>query len=355
VDLVEWLNLTIDGKEVVVPKGSTVLEACRMHDIPVPTLCQDPELTNAGACRLCIVEIEGMRNLPPSCVTQVTQGMIVKTQTPKVRKSRKVILELLVANHPLDCMTCQKMGDCSLAEYAYEYGVSGEDYRGERREHPLDDSNPFILRDPNKCILCGKCVRACEEIQGRSVLDFFKRGFDAQVGPAFDIPYSESECVFCGSCVSVCPVGALVEKKMVGQARAWNIEKVQTTCPFCGTGCNFDLNVSNGKVIGVTSNPEAPVNGKALCVKGRFGMDLIHSPQRLTTPLIKKDGEFVPAGWDEALDLIATKFGEIKEQYGPDSFAALSSARCTNEENYLMQKFMRAVIGTNNVDHCART
>lgn len=351
----EWLNLSIDGKSVNVPKGSTVLEACRMHDISIPTLCHDPELTNAGACRLCVVEIEGMRNLPPSCVTQATQGMVVRTQTSKVRGARKTILELLVANHPLDCMTCQKMGDCSLAQYAYEYGVSGDEYPGVRRELPLDDSNPFILRDPNKCVLCGKCVRACEEIQGRTVLDFFKRGFDSQVGPAFELPYGESECVFCGSCVSVCPVGALEEKQMIGKGRSWEIEKVQTTCPFCGTGCNFDLNVKDGKVIGVTSNPESPVNGKALCVKGRFGMDMIHSPNRLTSPLIKKDGEFVEASWDEALDLVATKLGEIKTQYGADTIGALSSARCTNEENFLMQKFMRAVIGSNNIDHCART
>lgn len=351
----EWLNLTIDGKSVNVPKGSTVLEACRMHDIPIPTLCHDPELTNAGACRLCVVEIEGMRNLPPSCVTKATQDMVVRTQTSKVRSARKTILELLVANHPLDCMTCQKMGDCSLSQYAYEYGVTGKEFQGVHRELPIDDTNPFIVRDPNKCILCGKCVRACEEIQGRSILDFFKRGFDAQVGPAFGVPYSESDCVFCGSCVSVCPVGALQEKQMIGKGRSWEIEKVQTTCPFCGTGCNFDLNVKDGKVIGITSNSESPVNGKALCVKGRFGADMIHNPNRLTTPLIKKDGEFVEASWDEALNLVATRLGEIKTQYGADTIGALSSARCTNEENFLMQKFMRAVIGTNNVDHCART
>jgi len=350
----EWIELTIDGEKVSVPKGITVLEACRMHDIPIPTLCHEPELTPAGACRLCIVEIEGMRNLPPSCVTKVAGGMVVHTQNARVRNARKVVLELLVANHPLDCMTCQKMGDCALAEYAYEYGVSGKKYSGEKRSLPLDDRNPFIVRNPNKCILCGKCIRACDEVQGRHVLDFSNRGFDTQVGPAFNRPYHESDCVFCGSCVSVCPVGALTEKKMVGQGRPWEVKKVQTTCPYCGTGCNFDLNVKDGRVIGVTSNPNAPVNGKALCVKGRFGQDMIHSPKRLTTPLIKKDGEFVPATWDEALDLVAAKFKEIKDTYGPNALAALSSAHCTNEENYLMQKFMRAVIGTNNIDHCAR-
>ena len=350
----EWFTLTIDGREVSVPKGTTVLEACRMHDIQIPTLCHDPELTSAGACRLCIVQIEGMRNLPPSCVTQVSQGMVVQTQNSKVQAARKTILELLVANHPLDCMTCQKLGDCSLAKYAYEYGVTGDLYQGERRNLPIDEGNPFILRDPNKCVLCGKCIRACDEIQGRSVLDFSFRGFNAQVGPAFNLSYHESDCVFCGSCVSVCPVGALIEKKMVGKGRPWEVTKVQTTCPFCGTGCNFDLNVKDGKVIGVTSNPEAPVNGKALCVKGRFGMDMIYNSNRLTTPLIRKDGVLVPAEWDEALDLVATKFREIKDTYGANALAALSSAHCTNEENYLMQKFMRAVIGTNNIDHCAR-
>ena len=351
----EWITLTIDGREVSVPIGTTVLEACRRNDIPIPTLCYDPELTSAGACRLCIVQIEGMRNLPPSCVTQAAQGMVVETQNSRVRAARKTILELLVANHPLDCMTCQKMGDCALAEYAYEYGVAGKLYQGEKRRLPKDEGNPFILRDPNKCISCGKCIRACSEIQGRSVIDFSFRGFETQVGPAFNAPYHESECVFCGSCVAVCPVGALTEKKMAGQGRAWEVKKVQTTCPYCGTGCNFDLNVKDGKVIGVTSNPNAPVNGKALCVKGRFGMDMLYSPTRLTTPLIRKDGVLVPAEWDEALALVAEKLSEIKRTSGPNAIAALSSAHCTNEENFLMQKFMRAVIGTNNVDHCART
>jgi formate dehydrogenase alpha subunit len=349
------ITITIDGHVISVPKGTTVLEACRKNDIQIPTLCQDPELTLTGSCRLCVVQIEGMRNLPPSCVTVATEGMIVQTQNPKVRAARKTILELLVANHPLDCMTCQKMGNCSLAEYAYEYGATGELYQGEQRSLPIDSGNPFILRDPNKCISCGKCIKACTEIQGKSILDFSFRGFDTQVGPAFNLPYHESACDFCGSCVSVCPVGALTEKHMIGMGRPWEVTKVQTTCPFCGTGCNFDLNVKDGKVIGVTSNPDAPVNGKALCVKGRFGTDLIHSPNRLTTPLIKKDGVFVPAEWDEALALVATKFQEIKNNYGADSLAALSSARCTNEDNYVMQKFMRAVVGTNNIDHCART
>jgi predicted molibdopterin-dependent oxidoreductase YjgC len=351
---VEFITLTIDGKEVQAPKGSTVLDACKYNGIKIPTLCHDPELSSPGGCRLCIVEIAGMRNLPPSCVTVATQGMAVKTNTDDVFEARKTVLELLVSNHPMDCMTCQKMGNCSLAEYAYEYGVSGDVYGGEKSQEPIDDSNQFIVRDMNKCILCGKCVRVCEEIQVRSVIDFAHRGFDTTVSPAL-LPLGDSECVYCGSCVAVCPTGALVEKPMCGKGRPWEVSKVKTTCPFCGTGCNFDLNVKDGKVIGVTSNPTSAVNGRHLCVKGRFGTDFIHSDRRITTPLIKKDGEFVEASWDEALDLVATNLTRIKNQYGANAIGALSSARCTNEENYLMQKFMRAVIGTNNVDHCART
>jgi len=348
----EWFTLTIDGKEVSVPQGTTVLEACRMNNIPVPTLCYDPELTPAGACRLCVVQIKGRRNLPPSCVTEVAQGMKVETNNPEVREARKTILELLLANHPMDCMTCQKMGDCALAEYAYEYGATGELYRGESRNLPVDDSNPFI-KDPNKCIICGKCVRVCDEIQGRHVLDFSYRGLSTQVGPAFNLPYNESECVFCGSCVSVCPVGALTEKKMQGKGRRWEMKKVTTICPYCGTGCSIDLNVRNGKVVGVTS-ADGEVNGAALCVKGRFGHSFIHHPDRLKTPLIRKDGKLTEASWTEAINLVAEKFSAVKKTFGADAIGVLSSARCTNEENYLMNKLARAVIGTNNIDHCAR-
>ncbi|SFR13003.1 NADH-quinone oxidoreductase subunit G [Desulfoscipio geothermicus DSM 3669] len=347
------VTLTINGLQVTVPKGTTVLDAARQAGLFIPTFCHDPELTRFGACRMCVVEIPGMRNLPASCVTEATEGMVVHTDSPAVIEARKTILELMLANHPMDCLTCGKNGDCRLQDYAYMYGVKTEPFGGEKHNYPLEDDNPFIVRDMNKCILCGKCVRACAEIQGKSIVDFAYRGFDAKITPAMDVPLSESECVFCGNCVAVCPVGALQEKGLRSAARTWEVQKVKTTCPYCGTGCNFELNVKDNQVVGVTSC-DGDVNGRALCVKGRFGYGFIHHPDRLTTPLIKKNGEFVEATWDEAITLVAQKLGDIKDKYGPDALAVLSSARCTNEENYLMQKFTRAVLGTNSIDHCAR-
>ena len=349
------VTLTVDGNQVTVPKGTTVLEASWQAGSFVPTFCHDPELTKPGSCRICVVEIKGARNLPASCVTEAVEGMVVETASPAVIEARKTILELMLDNHPEDCLTCQQAGDCRLQDYAYFYGVKPGAFGGEQHKYDLEDHNLFIVRNMNKCILCGKCLRACEEKQGRAVIDFAYRGFRTKVATAMDQPLADSVCVSCGSCVAVCPTGALTEKAMKGKARKWEIAKIRTTCPFCGVGCNFDLNVHKGKVIGVTSNALSPTNGRDMCVKGRFGVDYVHSPKRLTKPLIKKNGEFVESTWDEALDLVAGKFGEIKGKYGSDAIAALSSARCTNEDNYLMQKFMRAGIGTNNIDHCART
>lgn len=351
----EIVKLIIDGREIEVPAGTTILNAAEQAGIHIPRLCYEPDLSPWGACRLCVVEVQGMSKLPASCVTIVKPGMVVQTQSPAVMEARRTILELLIANHPQDCLTCEKMGTCKLAQYCYEYGVKTTTLQGERHNYAVDDSNPFIVRDPNKCILCGKCIRACAEITGKNNLDFAHRGFDMKATTFYDVPFVESDCVFCGNCVSVCPTGALMEKQMQGKVRHWEYQKVRTTCPFCGTGCNFDLCVKDGKVVGVVSDPESVVNGRALCIKGRFGWDYIYSDRRLTSPLIKRDGKFEPASWDEALDLIADRLSEIKAKYGPDSFASLSSARCTNEENYLVQKFTRAVMGTNNVDHCART
>jgi len=349
------VNLTIDGIRVTVPAGTTVLEAARAAGIFIPTLCHDPELSSPGACRLCIVEIPGLRNLPASCVTTATGGMEVRTASEAVVEARKTILELLLANHPVDCLTCHKNGNCRLQDYAYLYGVRGDRFAGGKHAFPVEEDNPFIVRDMNKCILCGKCVRMCAEIQGNNVVDFAYRGFDTKVAPALDrgLGSPDANCVFCGNCVAVCPVGALTERDMLGKGRYWEMERVRTTCPYCGVGCTLELNVKDGRVVGVTST-DGDVNGRALCVKGRFGYGFIHHPDRLTRPLIKRDGRFEEATWDEALALVAGKLGTVKREHGADAVGVFSSARCTNEENFLMMKLARAVIGTNNVDHCAR-
>ncbi len=348
------VSLKIDGRQIDVPSGITVLHAARMSGIKIPTLCHDKELTNPGACRLCVVKIDGIRNLPASCVTEVKDGMVVLTSSPEIIDARKIILELLLSNHPQDCMTCEKCGDCKLQDYAYEYGVKEAPFIGEKNEYPLDDSNPLILRNNNKCILCGKCVRVCDEVVGKNIYDYAHRGFQTQVVPTLGKKIESTDCVFCGSCIAVCPVGALSEKQMMGKARKWEVQKTRTICPYCGVGCSIDLNTKEGKIIGITSSQDSVVNGRHLCVKGRFGYNFIQHPDRLKTPLIKVNDNFREVSWEEALKYTAEKLSLIKKTYGSESFAALSSARCTNEENYLFNKFTRVVMGTNNIDHCAR-
>lgn len=348
------LNIRINGIELEVSEGTTVLEAAQGAGLDIPNLCHDKELSTFGGCRICVVEVEGARNLMAACSTEVWDGMEIETESEKVVKTRKDILNLMLANHPQDCMTCEKNGECRLQDYCYRYGVKESKFDGDKMRFEIDDLNPVLFRDQNKCILCGKCVRVCKEIQCTTAVEFIGRGFDTKIGTGFDQPIDHKNCRLCGQCISVCPTGALLNKQLMG-SRPWEIEKVRTTCPFCGTGCNFDLNVKDGKVVGVTPNPDSPVNGRSLCVKGRFHIDMINSEKRVTRPLIKRDGVFVESSWEEALSLVVEKVKEISSKYGPDSLTGLSSARCVNEDNYVFQKMMRLGMGTNNVDHCART
>ena len=350
----KMVECTIDGQQVSVAVGTTILEAAESLGIEIPTLCHDRDLSLAGACRMCVVEVEQIKkNLPAACAMPVGAGMTIHTNSPKVREARQTILELIIANHPLECLTCEKNGDCKLQDYCYEYGVQETPYEGERRKFTVDDNNPFIERDLDKCILCGKCVRVCAEIQGVHAIDFINRGFDTKIGTFYDGELIDSPCVYCGQCVYMCPVGALTPIPSKRLGRSYDVDKIQTTCPYCGVGCQMELNVKDDKIVGVSNVPDSHNQGY-LCVKGRFGYEFVHSSDRLTKPLIKKNGQFEEASWDQALDLVAEKFAAIKSEFGPDAIAGLTSAKCTNEENYLFQKLMRAVIGTNNVDHCAR-
>lgn len=348
------VTFKMNGQEITVEPGTSILEAAWANDIYIPTLCYDESLSIFGGCRMCIVEIEGSGKVVASCTEKAWEGMSVLTESEKIVNMRKEILGLLLSNHPVDCLTCDKVGNCGLQELAYKYEVRGPSFIGEETNYEVEDANPVMERDMSKCILCGKCVRVCAEIQTSHTIDFTGRGFQTKIATGLDLPLNTDNCRFCGQCISMCPTGAITNKQLKG-VRPWEVEKVTTTCPFCGVGCNFDLNVKDGKVVGVTPNRDAPVNGTELCVKGRFHTDLIHSPNRLTKPLIKVNGEFEETTWDIALDKVAQNFMRIKEESGPDSITGLSSARCTNEENYLFQKMMRAVMGTNSVDHCART
>lgn len=346
------MNIIIDGKTYEIEKDSTILEVCKLLNIEIPTLCYDERLVPHSACRMCLVEIEGAKNLVTSCSTRVKDGMVINTKNTKVRNARRDVLDLIVSNHPLDCLNCDKSGQCKLQDYAYDYGIEQGSFKGEKRIGKIDDSNPFYTYDPEKCILCGLCVRVCDELQASHAIGFEDRGFDTIVATPFQEGLSESECVSCGNCVSVCPVGALVPKSLE-KFRHWEAEQVRTTCSYCGVGCQLDLTVKGDKVLGAQPAFDGTNQG-LLCVKGKFAYKFISHPDRIKTPLIRKNGKLVEASWEEAYRLIREKATKIKKESGADSFAGLTSARCTNEDNYLFQKLFRAVIGTNNVDHCAR-
>ncbi|NTW05547.1 MAG: 4Fe-4S dicluster domain-containing protein [Peptococcaceae bacterium] len=294
------INLTINNKRISVPKGTTVQKAAGMAGYFIPVFCYDPELSVYGACRICVVEIIGMRNLAASCVTEAVEGMEVLTDSETVLEARRTILELILANHPMDCLTCDKTGDCRLQDYCFRYGVKGVDFSGQKANYLIEEDNPYIIRDMNKCILCGKCVRTCSQIRERSVIDFINRGFATKVAPAMDTSLGGSDCVYCNRCVSVCPVGALMSKPMAGKARVWEIKKETVVCSFCESGCTFQLNKKNNKVIGVSAGTSG--TGRPLCLKGRLGMELLYCEQP-ETPQIKKGEGFEEASWEEALGL----------------------------------------------------
>jgi len=347
------INVTIDGIEIDVAPGTTILEAARQLDRDIPTFCYDPELAPNGACRICVVEVENARSLVASCVAPVAPGMIIHTESERVIKARKGILSLLVANHPLVCITCERTGSCKLQDYCYRYGVADSEFSGEVKELPDDDTNAFFVRDMNKCILCGICVGKCQDVVGAGAIDFTRRGFISNVGPPFEDSIEDSTCVFCGLCIDSCPVGALIPKYGIGRGRPWQVERVRAVCPYCSVGCNIYLHVKDNDLIGVSPVENNPVNRGHLCIRGKFGWDYLKSDDRLTAPLVKSNGVFIEVSWEEALGLIADNFEEIRSHYGVDALMGLCSPKTTNEESYLFQKLIRS-LGTNNVDSYTR-
>jgi formate dehydrogenase alpha subunit len=347
-------TLVINGSECSFTPGDTILQVAERNGVDIPTLCHLKGFTPTGACRICVVEVKGARNLLPACATPAAPNMVVETDSGRAVKSRRINIELLLASGNHNCLTCEANGNCRLQELAYRYQVETVRFPESPPRYPTETENPLIIRDFSRCILCGRCVQACNEVQVNNAISYGYRGAASKIVAVGDLPYHESDCVFCGECVQVCPVGALIEKQSRFQARQWEVEKVQTTCTYCGVGCQIHLHVKDNKIVKVTGVEGAAPNFGSLCVKGRFGYDFINDPDRLTAPLIRENGTFRQASWDEALSVVAGKLSEIKQKHGPDSIGVFSSAKITNEENYLAQRFTRAVIGTNNIDHCAR-
>ncbi|HAZ6581935.1 TPA: formate dehydrogenase subunit alpha [Enterococcus faecalis] len=353
----QTVTLSIDNQEVTVPKGTTILEAAKGLGVEIPTLCHLKELAPDGSCRMCVVEVEGGRRggLTTACTAHCQEDMVVSTHSEKVADSRRFILDLLLSNHKLECFSCGKNGDCQLQQYALDYGIDATSFTEGKRMpcHQEDTSNPFFSYDPEKCIMCRRCVRVCQLRQGRDVLSIANRGFETKMMPSYGQPFDQSICESCGNCVSSCPTGALTAKD-TKEYRKWETQKIPTTCPHCGTGCQMNLLVKNNRLVGVEPL-DGPANKNLLCVKGKFASyKFVGSGDRLTEPLIKRNGIFEPASWEEALTLVSSKFNEIKAENGPDALAGFSCSRATNEDNYVFQKMVRAAFGTNNVDNCDR-
>ncbi len=340
------VTLTIDDKQVAVEKDTTIYDAAKKAGIHIPILCHDKKLKPFGACRMCLVEVEQMKGrLIPACTTPVTEGMIVRTSTPPVDKARKLVLELLLVHHPLDCPVCDKGGDCELQNLAYDYKVNSNRLTDEKFHHEIDYNNPLIERDQNRCILCGKCVRICDEIVSRGALTFINRGIKTKIGTEFDGPLS---CEFCGSCISVCPVGALLARPFKFKSRFWAMTNKKSVCGYCGTGCSVTLGVKDNKVLTTIYDENQGFHNGQLCVRGRFGYQFISSDKRLKTPLIRKNGTLVETDWDEALATVAEKL-----KLSASKSAAIATPRMTNEELQLLKQLMLQHVGTKNIDHSA--
>lgn len=350
----------INGRAYPMEKGETILAFLKRHmgDKPVPTLCDAPNLEPFGSCRVCSVEVAREEGGPvktmASCHTPVTEGYHIYTDTASVKKLRKNIVELVLTDHPLDCLTCEVNGNCELQDVAASVGIRGVRYP-EGKTHldrEKDLSHPYMTSDLSKCINCYRCVRACDEVQGEFVLSMAGRGFDSKIIKGMDTSFFDSDCVSCGACSQACPTSAIsdiFESKAVVAS-----EKTRTVCTYCGVGCNLEVSHDGGEILSIRAPYDAEVNEGHTCLKGRYAFSFYDHPERLRNPLIKKNGEFVEASWEEAYDLIVSKLETVKKEHGADYIAGISSSRCTNEENYLMQKFIRAVVGTNNIDGCAR-
>jgi len=342
----QMIKLKIDDIAVEVEKGRTILEAAQLASIRIPTLCHDRRLIPFGACRLCVVQQKGKSELLQACFTPAKEGMEIITHSPEILDSRRLQLQFILLNHPMICPRCEKEGECALQRLVYEYGVEETLYPWEQISSPADDRSPLLQRDPDKCILCGRCVRICDEVQGVGELSFSKRGIKTVIDTDFHRPL---QCEFCGQCMDTCPVGAITSDRFHYAIKAWELKETTTPCPYCACGCSLTIGSKDGEIRRVFSDPEKGPSDGNLCVKGRFGWDFIDHPERIRTPLLRVNGTFKEASWEEALRFVGEKLEAIRDQYGPEAIAGIASSRLTNEEYYLFQKLFRNVIGTNQV------
>ena len=353
----QTVTLEIDGMAIAVPAGTSVMRAAAEAGVSVPKLCATDTLEAFGSCRLCLVEIEGRAGTPASCTTPVAEGMKVRTQTGKLKTLRRGVMELYISDHPLDCLTCSANGDCELQDMAGAVGLREVRYGYDGANHleaVKDESNPYFTFDPAKCIVCSRCVRACDEVQGTLALTISGRGFESKVSASIDEKFIDSECVSCGACVKACPTATLIEKTVIeiGQPE----RSVLTTCAYCGVGCSFKAQVRGNEVVRMVPHDDGKANRGHSCVKGRFAWGYATHPDRVLTPLVREriSDPWREATWDEAIGRIAFDFRRLQKQYGKNSVGAVTSSRCTNEETFLVQKMVRAAFGNNNVDTCAR-
>ena len=353
------VTVVIDDQELSVPVGSTILDAARSAGIPIPALCYHPALSPIGSCRVCSVEIAGIDRPATACDTEVLEGMRVITRSERLFNLRRELIKMILAHHPLNCAPCPKNGDCRLQDLAYEYDLALTgltEYQVRTEDFPWKPfSTPILDYHPQRCILCGRCVKVCTEIRGLGAITMEGAGVKAVIRPVMASGDAASRCISCGECMRMCPVNAIEERMGGMKGKPWETKRVQTTCVYCGVGCQLDLNVVKDRVVGVTTRDGVGVNKGRLCSKGRFGYTFIHSEDRLSRPLVRnEEGVLEETTWTHALTHVARELRRIKKEHGPDSLAGIASARCTNEENYLFQRLVRQVFGTNNVDHCAR-
>ncbi|HPV56906.1 MAG TPA: molybdopterin-dependent oxidoreductase, partial [Tenuifilaceae bacterium] len=351
-----YITIYIDGKELKVNAGDNLLKTARLNGFNIPGLCYHHKLTPTGACRLCLVKVDGMRGLVASCTIAVQDGMKVTAFDAELEDTRRFLLDYLLSEQNDDYDFTY---NDELRDLMFRYGLDNKENRFFKPIKPnpnfsIDDSSPVLSYDPSKCIKCFRCIKACDEVQGKNVLSFNERGMDSYIIAGLGV-WGKSECDGCGECIQLCPTGAIVERPNRQTIKLNSIEKrVRTTCPYCGVGCQIELLVQDGKIMRSNGVEGVSPNDGRLCVKGRFGYEFVHSPERLTKPLIKRNGKFEESTWDEALTLVVNKFNELKQKYGSDSLAGYASAKCTNEDNYIFQRFVRTAFGTNNIDYCTR-